>query len=237
MPVWGIVAAGAAILTMVAIPVVVSATSPAPVPYVRPSDAFETPTPEPEPVSVLFIGDSYSAGAGASAPSARWTTIASNELGWIENNEARGGTGYVATAGVNGCGIEYCPTYGEVIRDEADLTPSIVVISGGRNDGAQPDYQAMVESTIREAQAKWPGAAVVVTSPIWDDDAAPAWMTASIAAVQAAAAAAGAVYLDIGQPLAGNADLVIAGDGVHPSDAGYAAIAAAFTAAWATTGL
>ena len=54
--------------------------------------------------------------------------------------------------------------------------------------------------------------------------------------MQVAASAAGAKYVDLGQPLAGREDFVIE-DGVHPADAGYAAIAAAFTQAWDASGL
>ncbi|GAA5193127.1 hypothetical protein GCM10023346_17000 [Arthrobacter gyeryongensis] len=44
--------------------------------------------------------------------------------------------------------------------------------------------------------------------------------------MKAAAAANGATYLDIGQPLWGHPEF-LAADGIHPDDAGHAAIYAA----------
>jgi lysophospholipase L1-like esterase len=183
---------------------------------------------------VMFIGDSYSAGTGASDRANRWTTLVSDELGWIETNEALGGTGYVRTAGQEGCGRDYCGTYGEVITTTEAPTPGIVVISGGRNDGRPTgDYASAIQSTIQAAQGRWPEARIALTSPIWDDDASPSWMPDMVEAARAASEATGATFVDIGQPLSGRADYLIA-DGIHPNDAGYAAIAEAFLAAWPT---
>lgn len=193
-------------------------------------------TPKPETITAatpqaLFIGDSYTAGTGASSKDVRWSTLVSKELGWLEHNEARGGTGYVMTNGLAGCGQDYCPNYPEAIA-ASTVTPSIVIINGGRNDGETPaGYTDSVRATIDAAKAKWPEAKIVVTSPMWDDDTMPEWMTGTIAAVKDAATATGATYVDLGQPIVGHADYVIA-DGVHPNDAGYQAIAAAFVAAW-----
>lgn len=219
------------IVGLFAVPFIVGSSAPAAEPYVRPTDAFDPPaTPAAASPVALFIGDSYSAGAGASAPALRWTTLASGELGWVESNHALGGTGYVKTSGVEGCGLDYCGTYGEVIDGIEGVAPNIVVISGGRNDGPVDDHQATVEATIRSAQSQWPAAQIIVSSPVWDDDAAPQWLAASIATVRAAASATGATFVDLGQPLAGRSDLLVE-DGVHPNDAGYAALAATFTSA------
>lgn len=198
-----------------------------------------TPPPaDPDPVVVLYIGDSYSAGAGASDSSLRWTTVSSNELGIVEVNRALGGTGYVATSNEQGCGLEYCGTYAEVIAENADaLTPDVVVISGGRNDGAPGDgYAEAVSATIQQAHAQWPDAVIIVTSPLWDATEPPEWLDDSRAIVQEVATANGATYLDLGEPLGGQPDLV-GPDGIHPNDAGHAAIAAVFIQAWTGQGI
>jgi len=187
------------------------------------------PTSSPRPVT-LFIGDSYSAGAGASAEAKRWTTLSSKDLGWSEVNAALGGTGYLATAGKDGCGLDYCGTYLEAIAGVEKAEPDVIVISGGRNDNARLT-QEVVEETIRSATARWPEARVVVTSPLWDDDEPPVWLSDSVDRVRDAAAATGVTFLDLGQPLADRGDY-LSDDGVHPDDAGYAAIANAFVGAW-----
>lgn len=189
-------------------------------------------TPQVLPPKALFIGDSYTAGVGASEPELRWTTLVSTELGWTEKNEGRGGTGYVKTSGVEGCGLEHCPIYSEAIAASTTFTPDVVIISGGRNDGqATEGYNAAVQGAISTAKKKWPKATVVVTSPIWDDDAAPQWWPTLVTTVREAAAASGATFLDMGHPLQGNVRFVTE-DGVHPNDAGHRAIAAEFLAAW-----
>lgn len=181
---------------------------------------------------VLFIGDSYTAGTGATSKAERWTTLVADQLDWFEFNHGYGGTGYVVTAGRDGCGADYCPSYPEAIAAVTDVEPGIIVISGGRNDGERaPDYSAAITATIQAAQTRWPEAQIVVTSPLWDDDPVPAWFPETITAARDAATATGATWVDLGQPLAGRTDFLVS-DGVHPNDAGYAAIAAAFVAAW-----
>lgn len=228
MPAWGIGAAVLAILAMLAAPAVVNATAPTVEPYVRPTDAFSDPTPTAEaPQTALFIGDSYTAGAGGDGT--RWTALASEQLGWVEVNEGRGGTGYVQSAGPEGCGLEYCPTYAEVIG-AVETDPNVVVISGGRNDGAPENYASSVVAVIEAAKSRWPEARIIVTSPLWDDDPTPDWFPATVDAVRSAAEATGVEFADLGQPLAGRADL-LSPDSIHPNPAGYEAITAAFVAA------
>lgn len=190
-------------------------------------DASDTSPGAPQE-SALFIGDSYTTGSRASRPDAKWTSIVSMASGWKERNEGRGGTGYITTSDRRGCGRDYCPTYREVITDLTGPAPDIVVISGGRNDSEQPSspYRDVVVSTIADAQNKWPRARIIVTSPIWDDQI-PAWAPNNVNAVRAATEARGAVFVDLGQPLLNHSNYV-SQDGVHPNDAGYQAIAAAF---------
>ncbi|WP_062311197.1 SGNH/GDSL hydrolase family protein [Demequina rhizosphaerae] len=178
-----------------------------------------------------FVGDSYSAGAGASDTDVRWTTVVANDLGWSEDNVALGGTGYVTSAGKEACGLDYCGTYAETIGDVGG-DPDLVVISGGRNDGRSPaGLENAAVNTFEKAHTRFPNALIVATSPLWDDDEAPAWLEDNAEVVKRAAEETGTVYLDIGQPLAGH-PAYIAEDGLHPNDAGHVAIAIAFEAAW-----
>lgn len=181
---------------------------------------------------VAFVGDSYSAGAGASAPDKRWTTLVSSQQGWVESNLARGGTGYLNTAGKDGCGLDYCPNYLEMIPDVVAAKPDIVVVSGGRNDRWKTDaeFAKAASSLFGELRAQLPDAKLLVTTPVWDDDKAPAEMVRIKSVVVANATQYGATILDIGEPLSGRPDAVAA-DGGHPNDLGYSLIADAVNVA------
>lgn len=229
MPAWGIAGALALIGVLFAVPAVVSATAEPATPYVRPSDAFAEPTPTAEAPVALFIGDSYTAGSGASNTSTRWVSIVASELGWVAENRGVGGTGYAAGAGVDRCGSVGCQNFTNVVA-ELDVQPDQIIVSGGRNDGVTPEeFRGAVEALFVALAQKYPGVPVAVTLPLGDDDVLPSeWKAPIVAEV---AAAYGARVLDIGQPLYGLPDAVVA-DGVHPSDQGHQLIADAFLATW-----
>jgi acyl-CoA thioesterase-1 len=182
----------------------------------------------PKLPGVAFIGDSYTQGAGADSEGAPWPTLLSRSEDWAERNLGRGGTGYISTSTVAGCGLEYCPNYSEMIPEAVTLNPSKVVVSGGRNDVGQ-DPEAVTEainSFYEDLRAQLPDAEIIAISPVWDAREAPEEIDRMRDAVRAAAEANGAEYLDIGQPLAGQPDLV-APDEVHPNNEGHAALAEA----------
>lgn len=196
--------------------------------YYEENRALRTPgtgTETPPAPLVAFIGDSYSAGAGGT-PGLGWTSVLSQTKQWTEKNVALGGTGYVATAGQEGCGLDFCPNYEGVVEEVVLSSPSMVIISGGRNDRWVPagDVEAKAAELFTTLQARLPEAKIIVTSPIWDDDPAPKDIAEVIAAVQSAAESAQVTYVDLGQPLAGHPEMLSA-DGVHPNDLGYAEIA------------
>jgi len=227
---WGIALAIIAPLTMVLVAYTVFHTPPVPV-----AAALRAPTVsasvQPAPTAsattarrpvVTFLGDSYAAGAGASAPSKSWADLVSLHQGWVEKNLSRNLASY-STAGEPG-GTSYRSRLGALVATGAQ----IVVVSGGRGDvGVAPtQFQADVRATLAGIHAGLPTATIIVLSPTWGNDPAPARLIAVGTIVQAEAARAGATYLDIGEPLAGQATMV-GPDGSHPNDAGHAAIAAA----------
>lgn len=200
-------------------------------------------TETPATVTVAFIGDSYTQGAGASHPDRRFTSVLSRTQGWAESNFGFGGTGYdTALDGSRAevaCGQSICPPYGAALAQVASAAPDLLIVSGGRNDSAasgDAGYDDVVAQFYRDAQAAAPGARIVALSPLWDDDPAPASLANIVTAVQAGVEAVGGTYIDIGQPLKGHPEMVI-DDGVHPNDAGHAAIAAAVKDALAAAGL
>lgn len=238
VPGWGLVAGGVAFVGMAVFALTnMSNADAAAAPDVRPSysapaTVAATPTASADRPTVLFLGDSYTAGAGASEQNLRWTSVASKSLAWKENNEGLGGTGYVTSSDSRGCGLDYCNTYPEQVASLTKAQPDMVVISGGRNDNNPGSgYYDAVLSTIESVKDQWPTARVLVTSPLWDDDDAPRWFSASVDAVRDAAAEAQVSYLDLGQPLLGHQEF-ITDDGIHPTDAGYAAIASEFVQAY-----
>lgn len=192
-----------------------------------PTEASSAPRPIPtfgtaraEPTTVAFLGDSYTEGAGSSKDRThRWSTTVSNSLGWSETIIAIGGTGFVS-------GDNYVNQLPRVVATGAD----VVVISGGRNDVDEliEDVKRNAMQVLGGVRAGLPEARIIVLSPWWDDDEAPDRLTDVASAMSDAAASVGAEFIDSGQPLADRPDLMSA-DGIHPNDAGYAAIAATVT--------
>lgn len=204
----------------------------------QPAPTFTYGTPAPARPVAVFIGDSYTAGAGSTTGAGFVAGIASAQ-GWKAVNIGKGGTGYITTGEAqdpanaqNACGLDYCPNYGEVIQDAVAADPSIVVVSGGRNNSwaSASLVDEHVTKFFTELRAALPNARIIATSPLWDDDPAPAIMEQIAESVKSAVVAVGGEYVDLGQPLLGDSSLV-SSDGVHPNDAGYARIVDAFDAA------
>lgn len=204
------------------------------------SDAAARAAAAPKPV--IFLGDSYTAGTGASDPSRRWATLVATAQNWTIENRAFGSTGYVtSTSGSTaqaGCAADSCPNYDQALATTTTAEPAVVVVSGGRNDLNSVDtrFGDAVKKFYADVRAKFPSAKIVATSPIWDDDPAPARLGQIADAVKAGVEAVGGTYLDIGEPLAGHPEDVTA-DGIHPSDAGHQAIADALNAALKSAGV
>jgi lysophospholipase L1-like esterase len=186
------------------------------------------PSPAPSasaktaPQRVAFLGDSYAFGHGASQPSKRWANLVSASKGWREANLSQEATNY-STAGEPGF-TSYTARLSAVVATGAQ----IVVVSGGRGDVGvgSARFRSDVRGTFAGIRAGLPEARLIVVSPTWGNDPAPARLVALISIVKDEAARAGATYLDIGEPLYGHLAMMDV-DGWHPNDAGHAAIAAA----------
>lgn len=230
MPVWGLGLALVALIAAVAVAVPAALTPP------QRSEAAPRPlpsmfVPEKKPVAA-FIGDSYTAGAGST--DGGFVKLVAAEQGWLAKNLGRGGTGFITRENLDpelarkGCGKDYCESYVEMIDAAAKLQPAVVVVSGGRNN-ASDDPEALhatIDSFFAELRAELPDARLIVTSPLWGSTEPPAILTAMATWERDAAASVDAEFLEIGQPLGGR-DELLSDDGVHPNDAGHAAIAEA----------
>jgi len=175
--------------------------TPTPTPAPTPTP---TPSPPPPPPRAAFIGDSYTQGGGAASHDHRWTTLTAADLGWVEKNFGRGGTGFVTTNSYLGCGLRYCPTYVEMVAETVAVAPDIVVVAGGQNDfpafARDPDrVRAAVAETYRSLRVGLPGATIVAVGPStpWEIDDVARQLDA---AVREAAASVGAVYISMLEP-------------------------------------
>lgn len=206
----------------------------------RPENSAAGPAATTEPV-VAFLGDSYTAGAGAS-PGRAWPHLLATALGWDSYQSfAHGGTGYATAVtgnAVHACGLDFCPRYDEVLPRVIDYAPTLVIVSGGRNDtGRTPEQVAAgARKLLGGLSTALPEATVVVTSPIWDARPRPATLDELAAAIRRAAAESNATYLDLGEPFAGKPQLITA-DQVHPNDAGYELLARAVAAKLTEAGI
>ena len=236
---------GLAVLAVVTLGVVVFAlTAP---PSAQPSASeqvrnYTPPTQEPvKVVPVAVIGDSYSAGTGAGDKSQSWVGRLAFNQAWNVTNAARGGTGYVRSVSADAlkaCGLDYCPSYPEMINDVVAANPEIVIVAGGRNDSRYPeaDEAAAIQSFYEKLQAALPSAKIVAFNAWWDSTAPPASIPAMSAAIKSSVESVGGTYIDAGQPLGSRPELITT-DGVHPNPAGHKALFEAALAKLQAAGL
>lgn len=195
--------------------------------------ASYTPTPKPtvEAVHVAVFGDSYAAGVGAGDKALGWAARLGWNQQWGITNVARGGTGYVSAhlgdpaKAKAACGMDVCPNYAGMIAEAAAAGPTVVIVSGGRNDTwvDEQTEDAAIRAFYTDLRAKLPTAKIIAFNPLWDNSEAPKSLPLIAASVKSAVESVGGQYLDAGQPLAGHPEL-LAADGKHPNGIGHLAI-------------
>ncbi|WP_175527332.1 GDSL-type esterase/lipase family protein [Blastococcus tunisiensis] len=191
-----------------------------------PDDAAAPAPPEPDaraPVLAVY-GDWYVSGTeqGGLGP-AGWPALVSERIGAEATvPHAVAGAGYVAEAATTG---DTFPTLAAGAPEpEADVT----IVFGSRNDYQVPPaaITAAATQTYETIRAAAPGTVLLVIGPAWTDAAVPAELVPVRDAVQAAATAAGATFLD---PLTEgwffDETGLIAADAISPTDAGHAYLA------------
>lgn len=171
----------------------------------------------PAPLVAVY-GDSWTTGwAGDGEGPRGWPQLVGTRLGVSVANQAVGGSGYVRFH--NGS------TFPHAVATRPVPDADLVVVLGGLNDRDTGDDRAVGAAatvTLTAARLTHPTAPLLVIGPQWFDAHPPAVLLEHRDAVRAAAAAAGARFVD---PLAegwfaGRPDLVRPGD-IHPNDAGH----------------
>lgn len=202
--------------------------------------------------SAVFFGDSVTGGTGASDAAHRWVNLVASTRGWrVFQNAGVASTtlqntvqNSVSTVGgaVDNNGRDryaaamaaYNPTYALILYGLNDLRLNDAAITEAlfENDlGEIVDglvTSGVPASNIVIGSPPYIPAASYALSPPWDGGSAlkHAAYTAGCAAV---AAAKGTRYINVYQWMIDHGgDTLVSGDGIHPNDAGHAAIANAF---------
>ncbi|MCU1481451.1 MAG: hydrolase family protein [Subtercola sp.] len=211
-----------------------SATSTAPAPS-TPGTAFTPEMSAPAPTVtapaevsqrpvVAAIGDSIMDGHGVGADQA-WPVLVSEANDWQLTNLSIDGTGFLQVGNDGN-------TFESQVIEAAEADATVVIISASSNDlGQDPDTLAQATlATMTSLRSELPNAQIIALSAFWGDTDAPPQLSDINTDLQNAAAATGATYIDIGQPLAGDPDLMQSDD-VHPTSDGLAQLAASINAA------
>ncbi|WP_146033065.1 SGNH/GDSL hydrolase family protein [Arthrobacter sp. AFG20] len=186
------------------------------------------PLASDERLEAVFLGDSYTQGTGASAPANRWVNRVAAAMDWRFVNLGRGGTGYLATAGMAGCGLEHCTNYEGMIPAAVAESPDIVFIAGGQNDftafnESRGAVVKSIENTFASIRAKLPKAKIIAVGPSTPWGVNPDVETFD-KLVQDAAASVQAQYVSLIKPDI-IVDSMVLKDGGLVNDAGHKAIA------------
>jgi lysophospholipase L1-like esterase len=196
--------------------------------------AVTPPAGDADAPRVAFYGDSYTLGTGASEPSLRWSSIICAERGWQEFNPSVNGLGFVNNRATDG--------EGDLPALVIANNPGIVFITMGLNDNFSYDRASnqirlrITEDFTRLATAL-PDARFIVVEPFWYTDQRPESVEVIIGWVRDAAAAIGADYIPGASHWIEGHPEWMASDGLHPNDAGYAAMAARMDAELTKLGL
>ncbi|NQX27681.1 SGNH/GDSL hydrolase family protein [Microbacteriaceae bacterium VKM Ac-2854] len=192
------------------------------------------PLPTFEPVergaTVAFVGDSIVHGYGL-GESVAWPALVSEAFGWTAVNLGCDGGGFVARGS---CGAAIGSRGAEVAKTE----PAVIVISASRNDLRydEADVVAAIPAAVAAVAADAPDARIIGVSAVWGPTERPSALDSYNTALAAAVIGVGGEFLAYQDPLRGSDELMLS-DGIHPSAAGQAEIAAAFESAAIRAGL
>ncbi|WP_062296278.1 SGNH/GDSL hydrolase family protein [Demequina maris] len=190
--------------------------------------AAASASPTGGPPEALFLGDSYTLGTGASDEAHRWSTLVSEDQGWVELNYGRVGAGY-STA--DDCKGDSCFGLAEAIGEAVDagVEPDIVIISGGLFDrdhwlADSEAVTAAVDATYAELRDQFPRTPILAVGPYFPWGPLD-WKFDFDDAVEAAADSIDADYVSLLRPKAVKFKQNNFGDALHVNDDGHQLIA------------
>jgi lysophospholipase L1-like esterase len=168
---------------------------------------------------VAFYGDSYTLGTGASDPRLRWSTRISLDRGWREFNPSVNGLGFINNRRT--FADDDLPA--QIIAQQ----PDIVIVTMGLNDNfsfarAAADIEQQIDGDLERLTSALPEARFVVVEPFWYTAERPASLAIISGWVRDAAERYGADYIAGASDWIAGADGLMAADGLHPNDEGYA---------------
>ena len=183
---------------------------------------------------VAFYGDSYTLGTGASDPSVRWSTQLAERRGWREFNPSVNGLGFINNR--RAFADTDLPT---LIIDQQ---PDIVIVTMGLNDSFSFDARAdeieqQIDTDLARLTEALPEARIVVVEPFWYTAERPASLETIIGWVRAAADRYDLPFIPGASTWIAGAPGLMATDGLHPNDEGYALMLEKMDAALAELGL
>ncbi|MEI4272823.1 GDSL-type esterase/lipase family protein [Klenkia sp. LSe6-5] len=193
-------------------------TSPAGTTSASPTDDAST-----EPGVLAVYGDGYSSGnSEGGTGAAGWPALVAQQLGMELQLSAATLAGYVRPGSTG-------QTYPQLVQAQPPTGAGVTVVFGSRNDvDASPaEVQSAAAQTFQAITAADPETELLVIGPCWSSADVPAELEAVASAVQQAAQAAGATYVDpIAQGwFADPAGLVSPIDGISILDPGHAYLA------------
>jgi hypothetical protein len=189
--------------------------------YATPSGFYQKVSQaQAPPTEAVFVGDDYAAGAEGLLIGDTFVALTCARLHWVCNVDAEPGTGYVNNGHANM--VTHAPYLDRLERTARTYSADVVVVSGGRNDGASAKDAAATGAYFRAVRRAYPEAKVVALGPFWDDANPPVWLTRQRAWVRAAAESSRACYVDTDGWL--RPGLITEGT-IQPSAAGQGAIA------------
>lgn len=179
---------------------------------------------------VAFYGDSYTLGTGASASAHRWSTIICAERGWREFNPSVNGLGFINNRHNYGDG--------DLPSQIIASYPDIVFVTIGLNDNfsfeiAEDRIRTQISTDLKYLRLSLPIARFIVVEPFWYTDDRPDSLSIITSWIKAAAEFIDADYIAGASHWLEHRPELMARDGLHPNDEGYAVIAERMDAALA----